>query len=345
MKTKIQILFLLAGISVILASLTGCENKRVVRAHKKPQDTVIAAFSWHGSKQYITSKELEQKISKLPGYRQQNLEKKEKRIGYFNEDIVDERLKFLAAKDAGLHKNSETREKLKEYLHQLMVEKLAKQEVDNKVSVTEDDMKDYHEKNKDKYIEPEKVRLTCITLADKEKAEEVFKQIKRGKGIAKLATELSEVGLNVGPGGRNNGDTGLFGVNSYSWATEFAKAISALKVGQITSQIVVQDVRGVPNYIMFRKEEVKAPRQKTLEDEKVKRDVRDVVESEKRTARMNEWVEEFKAKSNLKIYKDEIQLPADEPEAEKKETTESTEESKKTPEGEESRKPIRKKHL
>jgi len=322
MKRKNQILFLLAGISVILISLTGCENK-------KRQGTVIAKFRWHwyGAQQYITNEEMEQKISKLPEYRQQNLEKKERRIEYFNENIVDERLKFLAAKDAGLHKKSETEEKLREYLNQLMVEKLAKQEVDDKVSVTEDDMKDYYEKNKNKYIEPEKVRLTCIILEDKEKAEKVFRRIKRGEDIVELEKEVSDMELNLWPRGSD-----FIDVNNYR-VPEFVKAVSEVKVGQMTPEIVVQKVRDVPSYyIMFRKEEVKAPIQKTLEE--VKEDVQGAVESANRRARMNEWVEELYTESNLKIFKDKIPPPTtetkeSEAEAEKEETTESTEESKK----------------
>jgi len=273
---------------------------------------VIAEFDWNG-KQYITNEELEQKIGELPEYRQQNLAKKDKRIEYFNEDVIDERLKFFAAKDAGLHKSTEVEAKLKEYLHQLMVEKLAKEQIDAKVEVTEDDMKDYYEKNKDKYIEPEKTKLTCITLADKEKAEEVFKQIKGGRDIAEAAKELSEMELNTGPGGSNNGDTGYTNIKSYpSWAKEFVNAVSALKVGEITPEIVVQEVQGAPNYMIFRKEDVKPPRQKELKE--VEDNVREAVENEKRTERLNKWLEELYAKSNLKIYKDKIPLPATETE-------------------------------
>ena len=317
MKREFQILLMLAGISVILVSLAGCSNKKV---NKEPEGTVIAEFEWYG-KQYITNEELEQKISNLPGYRQQNLAKKDKRLEYFNEDIIDERLKFLAAKDAGLHKSAEIEAKLNEYRHQLVVEKLAKQEVDDKISVTEDDMKDYHEKNKDKYIEPEKNKLTCIVLTDKETAEEALKKIKGGKDIAEVAKELSEMELNLWGGGNK-----FFDVNSYSWAPEFVKAVSEMKIGEVTPQIVVSEGRGEPVHIIFRKEEVKAPRQKELEE--VKNDVQEAVQSEKRTERLNEWLGELYAKSKLEVYKDKIPAPVTETEESEAEATTETEATK-----------------
>ncbi|MBE7413700.1 MAG: peptidylprolyl isomerase [Deltaproteobacteria bacterium] len=71
-------------------------------------------------------------------------------------------------------------------------------------AVTDDFLRNYYEKNKQKFMEPERLHLRSILVkADpgggavvwnesKRKAEEILKQAKSGKDFAKLAEEFSE---------------------------------------------------------------------------------------------------------------------------------------------------------
>lgn len=326
------IIICLTVVSVIVLSIVGCD---VARRASRPQGTVIAEYNWHG-KQYITLEEMEQKISEMPVYRRDRYKDKTGKEKYLK-DMIEESLKYLAARSAGLHEEPEIKEKIDEYRHQLVVEKLATQEIDEKVTVSDEDKRKYYEEHKSEYVEPEKVRLTAITLEDEKRAQKVFRQIRRGeKTITQAAKELSEMQENVGPGGNNNGDTGFFTPKSFSWAEEFSKALANLKVGQMTSKIVVQEIRGTPNYMFFRKEEIQPSRQKTLEE--VNNNVERSVRKEHRKARLKEWVDGLRAQANLKEYPERIPtLPKAEEETETE--TGAEEEAKQAEESEESKQP------
>ncbi len=326
------IIICLTVASVIMLSIAGCN---VARRASRPQGAVIVEYNWHG-KQYITSEEMEQEISEMPVYRRDRYKDKEGKEKYLK-DMIEERLKYLAARSAGLHEEPEIKGKIKEYRHQLVVEKLATQEIDEKVTVSDEDMREYYDEHKDEYTEPEKVRLTAITLDDEERAQQVFQQIQLGeKTIEQAARELSEKQENIGPGGSNNGDTGFFNPKQYSRMEEFSKAITDLKVGQMTSKIVAQEVQGTPNYLIFRKEEIQPARQKTLEE--VKNKVERSVRKEHRKARLEEWVDGLRAQANLKEYPEKIPTP---PKAEEGTETEAVaeEEAKQAEKSEESKQP------
>jgi len=326
MKRKIHVaLFIVICASITVLSMVSSGDKDA----STPQRTVIAEYEWGGKHYSITLEEIDKEISEMPVYRRDRYKKKENKEEYLK-DKVEEKLKIHAAENAGLDKDAEITEKVEEYLHQLMIEKLAEQEIDDKVQVLEDEMKQYYEEHKSEYVEPEKVRLTAITVTDEQRAKEIFERIQEGEDIAKVATELSEMQENVGPGGSNNGDTDFFDLESYSWAEEFYKAVSELEVGQITPEIVVQEVRDSPNYMIFRKEEIKPERQQEFDE--VKDDIEYEVRKENRKKRLNEWIDGLRAKTNFKLYPERIPVPPKVEEEEKAPT--ETEQTKETSESE-----------
>ena len=327
MKRKIHLTFFIA----ICASITMLSMVSYnTRSDSTQQGTVVAEYEW-GGKHYITIEEIDQEISEMPVYRRDRYSKKENKEGYLK-DKVEEKLQIHAAEDAGLDKVPEITEKVEEYLHQLMIEKLAGQEIDEQVQVLEDEMKQYYEEHKSEYVEPEKVRLICITVTDEQRAKEVIERIQAGEDIGEVATELSEMQENVGPGGSSNGDTDFFDPNSYSWAEAFFKAMSELDIGQVTPEAVVQEVREEVNYMIFRKEEIQPERQKEFDE--VKDDIEYEVRKINRKNRLNNWVDGLRAKANFKFYPEKIPVPpkAEEEEATETEGTEETSESESTEE-------------
>ena len=81
-----------------------------------------------------------------------------------------------------------------------MIEKITEQEVDSKLILSEVDYQAYYDAHTEDYMRPEQVKLMCITLMNKERADEVFAELKAGKDIAVVAQELSDRGELVGPG-------------------------------------------------------------------------------------------------------------------------------------------------
>ena len=279
--------------------------------------TVIAEFEWNG-KHHITLEEMKQEISELPEYKQRQYQDKEGLETYMLL-MAESRLILSLARDEKLNEDPEILKKVQDYLHELMVKRITQQEIDDKLSLTEDDYIQYYEANKAEYVRPEQVRLSCITLLNKERADETFAQIKEGKDILEIAQELSDRGELVGPGANPStpGDTDYISRDSFPTGTEpFLDAAFSAEIGQFHESVVEVDVQGQKYYMIFRKDEARDEYQKPFEEEDVRKSIIRKAEREKREELMNSWVAELRERAEVKTYIDRI------PEAESEEVSE-----------------------
>ena len=312
--------FILVGVAVVSISLNGCGGKAGA------EGTVIAEFEWDGKHQ-ITLEEMLQEISELPSYKQPQYQEAEGGYEEYMNLMAESRLILCLAKDKKLDEDPEVLKKVQDYYHELLVDKITAIEVDEKLKPTEEDYQFYYEENKGDYVVPEKVRLTCITIQNEDRAKEVFQQIKDGEDIAALAKELAANGELIGPGSNNDipGDTDFFDNTMYSRrAKSFSDAAFALEVGQMNEEILHIELDGEHYYLIFRKEEVQPERQQTLEEKSVRRNVERHVENQQREALMTDWLIRLHEQANVKTFADRI---PETPEPEEEVGTESTDES------------------
>lgn len=308
---------LLIGILVTHPVFYSCGDKAI-----GADGTVIAEFEWSG-KHRITLEEMMEEISELPEYKQRQYQDKEGLETYMLL-MAESRLILSLARDEKLNEDPEILKKVQDYLHELMVKKITAQEIDDKLSLTEDDYVQHYEANKAEYVRPEQVRLSCITLMNKERADEVYAQIQDGKDILEIAQELSDRGELVGPGANPGtpGDTDYIGRSSFPAGTEpFLDAAFSAEIGQLHDGVIEVDVQGDKYYMIFRKDEARDEYQKPFEDEDVRRSVVRKAEREKRQALMDNWVAELRERAEIKTYMDRI------PEAEPEEAEEASEEA------------------
>ncbi len=288
--------------------------------------TVIAEFEWNG-KQRITLEEMMQEISELPEYKQRQYQDKEGLETYMLL-MAESRLILNLARDQKLNEDTEILKKVQDYLHELMVKKITAQEVDDKLVLTEEDYLQYYEANKAEHVRPAQVRLMCITLTNKERADETYAQIKEGGDIAVLAQELSDKGELVGPGANpaSPGDTDYISRESFPSGTEpFLDAAFSAEIGALHEGVIEVDVQGQKYYMMFRKDEARDAYQKPFEDEDVRRNVVRKVEREKREALMEEWIHQLRNRAEVKTYIERIpEAPAEEEATEEPPETEET---------------------
>ena len=312
--------FILVGAAVISISLNGCGGKAGA------EGTVIAEFEWDG-KHYITLEEMLQEISELPSYKQPQYQEAEGGYEEYMNLMAESRLILCLAKDKKLNEDPVVLKKVQDYYHELLVDRITEIEVEEKIKLTEEDYQAYYEENKGDYLVPEKVRLTCITVQNEERANEVFQRIKDGEDIAELAKELAANGELIGPGSNNEipGDTDFFDDTMYSRrAKPFSDAAFELEVGQMNDEILHVELDEEHYYLIFRKEEVQPERQQTLEENSVRRNVERHVENQRREELMTDWLIRLHEQAEVKTFADRI---PDTPEPEEEAETESTDES------------------
>lgn len=313
---------LLLALLAVLPLLTGCGDKAI-----GADGTVITTYEWDGKKHHITLEEMQQEISELPEYKQRQYQDKEGLETYMLL-MAESRLILSLARDRKLNEDPELLKKVQDYLHELMVKKITAREVDDKLALTEDDYLRYYEAHKDDYVRPAQVRLLCITLTDKTRADEVFAEIRAGKDIAEAAQELADRGELVGPGANpaSPGDTDYISRNAFPEGTEpFLDAAFDADIGALHDGVIEVDVQGQKYFMMFRKDEARDAYQKPFEEEDVRKNVVRKVERERRNAMMAEWVTQLRERAEVKTYTDRI------PEAEEETSEPEPEESEEAP--------------
>ncbi len=87
----------------------------------------------------------------------------------------------------------------------LLIQKLLKQEVVDRIAISSDDISNYYNQHKDRFVKPEEVRVRQIVTKTKEEAEDLRKRILRGESFEKLAKSHS-----LGPEKDKGGDLGWF---------------------------------------------------------------------------------------------------------------------------------------
>ena len=310
---------LLLAIFATLPFLYSCGDKAI-----GADGTVIAEFEWDG-KHRITLEEMMQEISELPEYKQRQYQDKEGLEEYMIL-MAESRLILCLAKDHKLNEDQEILKKVKDYLHDLMVDRITAQEVDSKLILSEENYIEYYNAHKEDYVRPEQVRLMCITLMDKKRADEVFAALQAGKDIAVAAQELSDRGELVGPGANpaSPGDTDYISKNSYPPGTEpFMEAAFSAEVDKLHPSVIEVEVQGDKYYMMFVKKEAREEFQRPFSEEDVRKNVMRKAEREKREALKKEWLDGLRERAEVKTFIDRI--PEDKvPEEESEKPSEET---------------------
>ena len=198
-----------------------------------------------------------------------------------------------AIKQAGF-----TEKLLKRFIaRDLLSEKLRKQEVDDKVRITDATVAEYYETNKNRYMKPEEYRATTILVKvdpssnaeerakRKERAESLMAKVKEGADFGQLAYENSDDMSRI-----KGGDTGYFHLGRM--VQEFEEAVKKLKVGEVSG--IVESMYG---YHIIKLTDKKDPRQIPFEE--IKDKIRtQLVEKEKKRL-FDEWMEGLRAKAKI----------------------------------------------
>ena len=304
MKKLLIILVVTAAIG--LSSWQIVQSQDVAGPMEESQ-IIVAEYGWNGTHE-ISLATLNAEIAALPEHKQKGYQSKAGKL-IFLEDFINQKLILLAAAEKGFDKEGEFQKKADDYKHQLMVERLTEMEVDDKIAITEERLRQYYEENKDTYVDEEKVRATCITVFDKELAQKTLEEIQAGKDILDAAKELGEEGVLTGPGSNPGdlGDTGFFARYVSARAQAFVDAIFEMEVGEMTEEVFEQDVEEDTYYMVFRKEEHQPKRQQTFEE--VRPRLEYPLKRQMKRDRILTWLEVLTAQGKLKTYPELLPPP------------------------------------
>jgi peptidyl-prolyl cis-trans isomerase C len=219
--------------------------------------TVVAEI---GSRK-ITMQEVNDALDELPPWIQEQFKTKEKRLEFMKKYVADE-LFYRKAQKLEYDKDATLRKKTAQFMKQQMVNKILEEEIQEKVSVEEDDLTNYFKANRDRYKEPAQARIRLIKAGMDEVAHNIVKEIEKGKDFAALAKELSLDEATAKEGGRWTGwvtegkdDLGIGNVS------EVSKAIFSTSPGHIAPLVKAGNY-----YYIFKVDEKKPERIRNYEE-------------------------------------------------------------------------------
>jgi len=178
----------------------------------------------------ITQADYERELKSLPEFAQQLFEGPEGKERFLDE-LIKKELLYQEAQKKGLDKEEEFTQKIEEFKKITLIGYLLEKEVEEKAEVTDQEVKNYYEQNKEDFANITQMRASHILVKTEAEAQKVLERIKQGESFAKIAREKS-----IDPGSaRNGGDLGYF--SSGQMVPEFEAAAARMKKGEISPPV------------------------------------------------------------------------------------------------------------
>jgi parvulin-like peptidyl-prolyl isomerase len=148
------------------------------------------------------------------------------------DQAINQKLLAQHAMKTGIEKESEFKKALAEAKKTIALEVWMKK-IYNEVKIGDKEMKAYYEKNKDKFVEPKRMKARHILLKTEADAKKIIGELKglSGKALSDKFIALAKE-KSTGPSGKNGGELGWF--RERGMVPEFSKAAFALKSGDYT---------------------------------------------------------------------------------------------------------------
>jgi len=232
----------------------------------------------------ITLTEFNGRIAKLPEQYQEIISKNKQRV---LDDYIVELLLCKEAIRLGIDKEKDTRDILKEARRKILMAKFIEDEIGNKIGVEDAELRDYYEKNKDKFLVPEKMKASHILVKTEDKAKEILKVLEGGASFEELAKSES-----VDLTNRRGGDIGYF--TKGQLVPEFEEACANLEIGKL-SPIVKTNF----GYHIIKLTERQPSHVRVYEE--VKQEIERELLNHKKREKFNKVVEELKNKSSITV--------------------------------------------
>jgi foldase protein PrsA len=168
----------------------------------------------------------------------------------------------------------------------VLTNKLQQSIVKNKATVTDAQIQDYYNKNKQRFAQPEMRDLQVVLATKKPKADAALKAVKSGTPWPKVAKKFSTDTASKSQGGK------LPGVTKGQQEKTFDAAIFSAQKGKVLGPIKTQF-----GFYVFRVTKITAAKQQSLAQ--VKTTIRSLLQSQGQQKALNDFVKDFQ-----KRYKD-----------------------------------------
>lgn len=298
MSKKTLILLGICAVAVVaMLIVAACDQSGGAKVAKSGQTLATVGNST------ITTDDFNEILKRIPPFNRKRYTTKEGKMELLDK-LVEEDLFYQEALRRGLDKEAEFTARIEQIRQGILASMVKKELYEQEESVSEAEVKDYYEKNKENFMTPEtvKVKLLLVRLKRnatpeeekqaKAKADQAAKELKSGASWEKVVDKYSDDRASKKKGGL------LPKVRKGLRGEEFdAVAFAMTKPGQISD--VFRDKRGF-NIIQFEEKE----EAKVKDFEEVKTTIDRRIKQEKLKKKMDSTMANLRTKANVKINQD-----------------------------------------
>ncbi|WP_297574054.1 peptidylprolyl isomerase [uncultured Campylobacter sp.] len=164
-----------------------------------------------------------------------------------------------------------------------------------KIKVNDVEIAEFYERNKDKFVEPEKFGAKHILVKDEKEAKNIIAELKKAKA-ADLAKSFEKIAKekSIDPSAKQNGgDLGLFVADTM--VKEFSDAVAGLKVNELTKDPVKTQF----GYHVILKTNYIPKKQITLKDEGVRDYISALLKEDKYRVKLQNMAKDLTSKAKI----------------------------------------------
>jgi len=220
------------------------------------------------------------------------LEAKKQNVTVSDDEIQEELEAFIESFGGEEYFNSSLESSgisLSDFKYDIKIFLLTKKLMEPTIEITEDELKEYFETNKESFDQAEQVKASHILVEDEETAKEVKKKLDEGGDFEELSNEYSTDEVAKAEGG----DLGWIESGDANWDADFLEGAFALEKGQIS-----EPVKSQFGYHIIKVTDKKEAKEATYED--VKDTVKEALLEEKISANYPTWLTELKKEYDIK---------------------------------------------
>jgi len=228
----------------------------------------------------ITIKDLSDEMKNVPRARRPYFKNADEVKNYINARLVPAFLLDQEAKRLDMINDEIVQRQIKAFKENLMVREAQKVQVDNKLNITDEELKKYFESHRSEYMHPEKREIQQIFVADQKLAEKIARLARAGADFDRLFLKYNEKESLKDTKGKSEITAGR---------AVFGKPCFAIKAGEVTDPIKLGD-----GYFVTKVLRIIPSTEMTFEEcrESVMSKVRRIA----RDRREQEWIAELRSK-------------------------------------------------
>jgi peptidyl-prolyl cis-trans isomerase C len=180
----------------------------------------------------ITAEDFNAEVENLPPVVRQMAQSPEGKKELIDGMIFRELVLEQAKKD-GIDKSKDVAARLESVKKMVIVEAFVRKKLEQDVKISDEEMKQFYETNKDKFKTGEQLRTSHILVKSEQAAQDILAQLKKGANFEELARKYS-----VDGSAAKGGDLGWF--SKGTMVPDFEQAAWNLKEGEISGIVKTQ---------------------------------------------------------------------------------------------------------